>query len=440
MSSVNPNTPGTQQYVLPPLLPVHVSGPSTPAVYGGSPPASTPDEQPLGIAGNFESILASTTAPPTRPPSSVGGGASGAAQDCDDSAHSDHGSSSGSGQSGSTTGTHASQATTSGGGPQRINDGRKPFDVDASGARFSFGAQHASHESPNVSWGDGWKQVATSNGTTYMRHSSGARATTSQQVKLVVDRPGDVAIVSTIFGKGKKFPDGTILIPGLGKQATPYRIDSHGKMYPLPFGQHTFGGVRVNVLNTSVVHMVGADGVARRYESRGMMRYPRKANGAAALGVRGGGPMSNIKPEQLTALVNNISSITSSILSQAEGIKGVDSGMLAGIRSLLSGLPAALQGAIAGMTHTDGGGGTAKPFTITRAEDLFSSQSTVAIRKPRPGESMNSYVEAVYAAYRGTHSSSSSGGSTATGSRPASGAQPPSASQPPSSTEHHHSS
>ena len=436
MSSVDPRNTATRQYTLPPLVPSRPPGEVAPTNYGGTPVSATGEEQPqpLGIASNFESLLAAATPPPTGA-SSAGGGP---ATDCDNPADAGSGSTSGGGQSGSSapagssTSTGNQQASVSGGGPRRMNDGTQPFDVEASGARFSFGAQTNPAASPNVTWGDGWKQVATADGTTYMKHSNGARATISRQVKLVVGRPGDVAIVTTPFGKGKKFPDGTILVPGLGKQATPYRIDPNGKMYPLPFGQHTFGGVRVNVLNTSVVHMVGADGVARRYESRGMMRFPRKAQGAAALGVLGGGPLANIKPDQLKDMVSRISSIASAILSQAEGVKGADPSVIAGIRSLLAGLPAALEGAIAGMTHTNGGGGTTKPFTITRAEDLFSSHSTVVVRKPRPGESMTDYVDAVYGDYRTSHTA----GGPVVQPAPVS---PQSGAQPPASHDHHHS-
>jgi hypothetical protein len=288
----------------------------------------------------------------------------------------------------------------SGGGnaaPQRLQKGNQPLDIKLpTGATITIAAQSQPHVAPAVNWGSGWREVTGRNGAKFMRHTSGERAYVSDQIKLVAHSPGRIQIVATPFGQGKKFPDGTVLVPGVGGHRQPHRLSADGKIYPLDFGRHTFGGVRVDVVRATVVQVVDAGGTRRRYDSRGMLRFPQRAAGAGALGVQGGGPM-NTQASQLKATVEGIAQTARAVLEQAEATGKADPSLLASIRSVLASLPAALNGAIAGMTHVAGGGGSAGSSGVSKppSTNPFRSIDPLPLRAPRSGERVQEYLKAV---------------------------------------------
>lgn len=331
---------------------------------------------------------------------------------------------------GGTTPVQAGGSPTQGGGPGQVGgvDGggptgprnmgtnlrnpRAPLSFNVGGARFSFPSIHHSSRSsaaPAIHWGAGWREVRARNGKTYMLHTNGARAVLGDQNRVGVSNPSKVSVVATPFGRGKRFPDGTVVVPGIGHDRQPYRIAPDGRVYPLSFGKHKFGGVTARVFHASTVHVTTPDGRSIHYDSRGNVRLPRGHRGHAANGnihVNGGGPM-NITASQLTSMVNQVSQLTSQVLERAEASGQANPEMTAQIRALIAQLPEALQGALNGALGQaiNGGGGNTlvnnpgssapKPFVPTTLSSLYSQGNPTPPRSPRPGERLTDFIESV---------------------------------------------
>ncbi len=335
--------------------------------------------------------------------------------------------------SASTSGSGAASAASSQPAPQRIHTGKDPFYVDLGVTGFTMQAQKKPGIAPAVTWGTDWSPVKTASGVTCMTHPSGARATVVNEVRLVVGSPSSVSIVSTPFGNGKRFPDGSVLIPGMGTRHEAYQITPEGKLQPMAYGTHTLGGVRVDIVNVAVVRVKDANGTMRKYDSRGMLRYPGSAAGAGAhnIGVVGGGPM-NQKAAQIKSTVEQISTIARSILEQIEAAGGADPKTAASIRALLAGLPAALDGALAGITHGSdssmGGGGTARTDTTRKTSlmDMFRASNLHRPRGPHPGESVGEYIVAITRDYEAATTPPPASGSVSPTTTPGTGVSNPS--------------
>ena len=270
-----------------------------------------------------------------------------------------------------------------GGGPKNVGANRlsqhAPLAFTAGdGATFTFPSIEKSSKSsaaPEVKWGAGWRPVSGANGDTVMVHTNGSRAVVGHQVRIGASSPSLVHTIKTPFGTGKQFPDGTVVLPGIGGRHTPFRIDPKGRIFPLPFGKHTFGGVVANTYTATTVNFKTADGRLGKFDSRGNVRLPGHpahavTQGVGALsggGAVGGGPVLTAQQTQMKTMVEAVSGLTQSVLEKLEAAHQGDPALLAQAHQLLNALPAALAHAFGGASTTSATPPTTQPATTTSA-------------------------------------------------------------------------
>jgi hypothetical protein len=206
---------------------------------------------------------------------------------------------------------------------------KTPLEFSIGDASFTFpplGVSGKSNNAPMAAFGEGWTQKTSPKGVIYFEHTNGTRATPKTQLRISVSRPGKVTIVTGDFGKGKKFPDGTIV--GIGKDGKYFKIDPQGNKSTIGFGSHTFGGVKVRLFEAAVMNVVTPDGRFVRYDSRGRMRMGRSLGlRAATIGggaaqaatastqpAKGGGPLA--AGGDIQSIVNKMMPIISSLLEE----------------------------------------------------------------------------------------------------------------------------
>lgn len=256
-SGVAPNSAGADAPAFPPVGTSSTGGPPAPPTSGGDVPPPPPAQDPSSglTSGGASASKTDTAAAKAGGASATGGGPA--------------------------TGPRVSASR-----QHNLKTTQTVVLGGPGGAKFSFPPLSTSLKAlkaPGVSWGSGWTPV---DGKTGMyKHSDGTTARLQRVPHVVVSNTKKVVSVMTEYGKGRKFPDGTIV--GMGADMQAWKISPNGNYEQIKHGVYKFGGVRVRLGEATAVHVKTPDGRYVRFDSIGNTRLGKVRFGGAATG---GGP------------------------------------------------------------------------------------------------------------------------------------------------------